>query len=271
MDEILDILYDYTIKNKLFDITAIDKILKLLLINNGFRDIISYEIVEKDSFNRILGEFNLHSVIYIYYGKLLKRIRQKAYLTKFDKKYNLSDIEITGQKNVFMINTLFHEVEHVKQLEMVKGIHNTTVERKLYQYEINFMRPHDDIFDTGIIKYCIKLIKCELIYNMNYCLSFMERMANIGALEQIKGLLIKLGSEFNDLYSVQGDVLDQYIIANYKYDLFGPTTKFISNLGFTKDFTKKDLVKIEETMNFDNRLRYGFMITEEEYKKRIRK
>lgn len=270
MDDILDIFIDYTYKNKVFDISAINKIFNILLVNHNFDGKITYVITKKKNIDNTLGEFDFNSTIYICYYEMLKRLRQKAYLSKFEKNDSLSNIEITGRKNAFILHTILHEIEHIKQIESVKDIRNKSLETKLYQYEINHMRPHDDILDIGIIKFYLKILRCNIVYKRDYHLSFMERMANINALEEIKNLLAKLGSELNNIYDAQSDMLNEYIVAEYKKNLIGPTTRFIYNLGYSRDFTQEDLLNINENFNFDNRLRYGFKITEEEYNKMLK-
>ncbi len=277
MDNVLDIFYEYSINNKLLDRKAISKILDIILKNNKFDDKILYIITKDSKFDitsmgncNILGEFDMDSIIYIYYWEMLKSIRKKKYLTNIDRKYELNNIEIMFKKNMLILQTLFHEVEHVKQLESVKNIYNNSIEGKLYQYEINYIYPHYDIFDKGIISYYSSLIKHEIIYNNNYNISFMERMANIKSLEEIYKLLLRLGNDYSKLYDIQREIIDDYMIKDYSNGLIGPTTRFISNLGYNRYFTKDDLLSITEKLDFDDRIIYGFQISEEEYKKRIK-
>lgn len=278
MDNVLDILYEYSINHRLLDRKAISRIMDIILKTNNYDNKISY-IISKDSkfdianwnSDSVLGEFDMKSTIYIYYWEILKSIRKKKYLSSIDRKYELSELEIAFKRNLLILETLFHELEHVKQLEIVRNIYNRSIEGKIYQYEINYMHPNIDIFDEGIFGYYALAVKHTLIYNRNYNLSFMERMANIKSLEEIYRLLLKLGNDYSKLYTIQGKIIDYYITREYENGLIGPTTKFITNLGYTSYFTKDDLLNIIKKLNLDDRIRYGFTITEEEYKKKIKK
>ena len=279
MDNVLDIFYEYSINHRLLDRKAISKILDIILKSNNLNKDISYIISKDSKFDitsmgncNILGEFDMDSIIYVYYWEILKSIRKKKYLSYIDRKFEFDNIEIMFKKNIFILQTLFHEVEHAKQLESTKDIFNKSIETRLYQYEINYMYPHYDIFDKGIISYYTALIKHEIIYNKNYNISFMERMANIKSFEEIYRLLLKLGNDYRKLYDIQREIIDDYMVKDYDNGgLIGPTTRFICNLGYTYYFTKDDLINMNEKLDFDERIRYGFRITEEEYKKKIKK
>lgn len=278
MDDILDILYDYSINNRIFDKEAISKILDVLLTINSFDDKISYLICKDDKTNLsntsnggVLGEFDMNSKIYIYYWEMLNAIRKNKYRTAIDEKYDLNSKETAFKKNMFILQTLFHELEHAKQAQIVDDMQDNSLEKKLYQFEINYVCVQDDVLSKGMLRYFITLFKHEFIYNMNYNISFMERMANIKSYEEICNLLLKLGNDFNKLYDIQKEVKDRFIVKDYKDGLIGPTTRFISNLGYTKYFTKNDLLEALSELSLDDRIRYGFRITEDEYTKKIKK
>lgn len=272
MDNILNIFYEYSINNKLLDKQAITKILDIILKELNFNNKIIYSISKDERFDlsniwnsNILAEFDFDSIIYIYYLEILKSIHKKKYLTKFD--INLNNTEISFKKNILIIETIFHEIEHVKQLEKIKDIYNGSIESELYRYEYDFLYPC--LEDESFITYHKDSIKRDIIYLKNYKYSFMERMANLNSSLIIANLLHNLGKDLNNLYNIQNTIMNYYLIKDYDNNLSGPTIKFITNIGYINDF--KEQIDTINNMSFEDRLKYGFMITKEEYLKKVKK
>ena len=88
MEEILKILYDYSINNKVLSKDAIGRILTIVLEINNLQNKISYEIINDEIIslqniwdnNNILAEFDMDTTIYIYYLEIFKSIyKNKTY------------------------------------------------------------------------------------------------------------------------------------------------------------------------------------------------
>ena len=277
MDNVLDILYEYSINHRLLDRKAISKIIEIILRDINLNKKINY-IISKDNrfdltnlFNsNILGEFDMDSTIYIYYWQMLKCIRNNRHLTKFDHYYELSNKDMMFKKNILILEAIIHEIEHVKQLQSMKDVYDHSFITNLYRYEYNYLSPDYNFLGTSFVGCCIDIFKRELIYHRNYSISFLERMAKINSLEEIYRLLFQLGKDYSNLYNIQRYVINDYMIREYSEGLDGPTTRLISNIGITRDFSIQDYYSIITNMSLDDRIRYGFKITEEEYKKKIK-
>lgn len=278
MDNVLDIVYEYSINHRLLDRKAISRILDIILKINEFDDRISYRITKDNKFDltnifdsNTLGEFDMNSMIYIYYQQMLKGIRKNKHLTKFDHYYELNNIDIMFKKNLFILETILHEIEHVKQLKTIKNLFEDSIEAKLYRYEYNYLSPCYDFFETGFVSFYIEIFKRELVYQRYYNISFLERMAKINSLEQIYKLLYQLGKDFSRLYGIQRYVINDFMMREYGDSLIGPTIRFMSNIGGMREFNLQGLPSVIDKMSTDERIRYGFNITDEEYKKRIKR
>ena len=97
----------------------------------------------------------------------------------------------------------------------------------------------------------------------------MERMANLNSSLIIANLLHNLGNDLNNLYNIQNTIMNYYLIKDYNNNLSGPTIKFITNIGYINDF--KEQIDTINNMSFEDRLKYGFMITKDEYLKKVKK
>lgn len=277
MDNVLDMLYEYSINHRLLDRNAVGKIIEIILRDINLSDKINYQISKDNKFDltnmfnsNILGEFNMNSTIYIYYWQMLKCIRNNKHLTKFDHYYELSNKDMMFKKNMLILEAILHEIEHVKQLQSIRDVYDHSFITNLYRYEYNYLSPNYDSLEIGFIGYCVDIFKRELTYHRYYNLSFLERMAKINSLEQIYRLLFQLGKDYSSLYNIQRYLINDYMIKEYSDSLDGPTTRLISNIGIIREFSKQDYPSIISNMSLEERIRYGFKITEEEYKKKIK-
>ena len=267
MNYVLEIFMDYTKRNRLLDEVAITRILRALITERNLEGDLSYVMSDRMPSDRTLGEYDYVSTIYMYYRMMQNRIQEKAYQTKFDKDYDFSSFEVMARKNLFILFTIFHEFGHVDQIHSLHDIYHPSLERDLYHYEINFARHHEDVFDVGILRLYLGILRRNFKYSRNYKLSFMERMANIQAFEEELEFLRKIGPECKNVSQVEKEVLDNYMSLQYKDSLEGPTTRFIKHLGYTKKITKEKIAELNQELPFEERFRYGFNLTEEEYQK----
>lgn len=270
MAEILKIFYDYSINNKVLSRDAIGKILEIVLNENNLQDKVFYEISKDEIIswqsiwnNNIIAEFDMDTTIYIYYLEIFKSIYKKKYLTKYDT--NLNETEHTFKKNAMIIETIFHEVEHAKQLMYIKNIYDGSLETQIYRYEYDFL------FSEDSYKNPFAYVKHNYIYQKNYDISFMERMANFNSYEKTSLLLKELGNIYHKLYESEVKMTDDFMLEGYKKSLLGPTLKFIRNIGYYDEFTNSGFIDEINNMPFINRFYYGLPITNEEYKQKVKK
>ena len=159
-----------------------------------------------------------------------------------------------------IIETIFHEIEHVNELVKIGDPYDGSIETQLYRYEYDYQFATDDLNP-------IEFLKRSIIFRRCYKISFMERMAEIVAFERTGELLTPLDGELAILKENESKIKDDFILKEYENGLSGPTTKFLSCINCLKDFNDSGYTHIVNRMPFEERLRYGFGITEAEYKK----
>ena len=268
--ELLDLLYNYTSNYQLFDFETVKTICNIIKEKNKLD--INYEINNDNKSSVLyehnnLGEYDLEKTIYIFYQEIINCINKGTFKKMYYDNYRLSPIETIMVNNINILETIIHETEHAKQIALIKNSNIDTVERTLYQYEYDFMAPDYDYSETSFIKYHYNIFKKYIIYSLNYNISFMERMANINSKEEIISLLKEFGNEFKSVLNIEKNILDYFMYEGYKYNINGPTNTFIYKIGASKDFREHGYYKIVQDMNFDTRYRYGFQLTDNEYKK----
>ena len=172
------------------------------------------------------------------------------------------------KKNILILETIFHEIEHVKQLEYIKDIYDGHIETQIYRYEYDYLYSPFELEEVGFFKYNFELLKRNIAYNKNYALSFMERMANLNSNDIMLSMLKSISETlYNNQQKIGNDILTKGYNDN---NLLGPTTKFIQNIGYRKEFMLMGYPELIANMSFEERLRYGFQITDEEYKKKVK-
>ena len=272
MDNILDILYTYSTNNKTLDEWAVKTMLIELLKDNRLDTFINYIIVNKKRLDtsfgtkHILGEYDFRDNIFIYLNEINKYINCNKWKTKYHKLYEYNDFYEYLAKNMVIIETIIHEVHHAKQAAMTQDIYDYSIEKQIVRYEIDYINPYFDIFDLNFIEFYFDYFKRKINYYHCYNISFMERMANNISLNKIKDIIIKLNLDNNFLYIVYDNILTTYLLKEYKNDLIGPTIKFMKRIGCTDEFNNSDVFDMIDSMEYNERIKYGLPITEDEYK-----
>ena len=120
MDNILDIIYTYSKNNRVLNEYAVRIILNQLLKDNKLDTFINYIIINKKRFDttldtkHIFGEYDFHDNIFIYLNEINKFIDSNKWKSKFHKEYELNNYYEYLGKNLFITETIFHEVHHAK-------------------------------------------------------------------------------------------------------------------------------------------------------------
>ena len=268
--DILNIIYNYSTNNKILDIDAIKEICTLIINNKHLNNNLSFITdINKSRLDKyVLGEYDMENTVYIYYNQIYSFLNSKIFKKKYLDKDNLTNTEITMLKNLHIIETILHELEHFYQTNKVKDNLDNSFEKILYQYEYNFMFPNINF--NNIFKFYFDIIKNFYLTHATYDISFMERMANINSKEQIIIILKKYNNEFNNVCHLKKKHLEQYKLNNYLKNIDGPTNIFLYKIGALPDFIKNNYDELVNSMSLKERYRYGFDLTDREFKKKIR-
>ena len=275
MNNILDIIYEYSIKNRLLDKNAINKILEILIKHNNLD--ITFNVNNNPFLLRekyTYGCLDRRKHIIIYMQSIKYGIKLNDYMSDFSLENNLTNFEKILRLNLFILLNILHEIEHAIQINICRNNDNSTLENKLIileeQYKIDYESILKFKFDNDFIKSFLSKVK---EYNMKdkligeyYYISLHERLADINAYDKILQLIQIIKDEIINLY----ELINLMSIENklqYYHMVNGPTIEFFSQIGLNNE-----LLSILNEYNIDNlpfeyRFKLGLPINNYEYQK----
>ena len=268
MENILDIIYDYSKKYKLLDEDAFNKIMDELFKINNLEEY-SFEIGStKNPFFRDLGDL-IGKDIFIFPKNIKNRINSNRYRIDSPLEETLPTFEKFLRMNTEMLLTCTHEVEHAIQDKAMRENNDDTLEKKLIRIEDSYLRNTEGklVFMNPIEKILLlipsyfEFKKLELAYERNYDISLMERLANLNSYEKIRDMLKQIKSELTTLPTLMDQVILTTQMETY-IDKWGPTLLF-----FDKLFLYNDKTAQYESLDFpyEDRIKYGLNLTDEEF------
>ena len=247
MDNVLKVIYDKSVNNEilcekdaynLLEFLTLEKQLTEYVTNIKFQPLRSNKIASYSAKEKIIN-INLESAYLI-----LSRLNLK----------NLTKIEISMYRNIFILQILLHELEHANQ------------ERLLY-------------LNNNLESFIINLSNCVdfSLQDRLYEFSPNERFAEINSFEDILNMIKQISKKMPDLNNVIQTEFMLRTIKGYHYKDSNITSPLIdfSELGNQKeqlecfDWFENDLrkcyINVSKKYNLANRKFYGFPISREEY------
>ena len=278
MDNILDVLYDCSKKRLLFDKEVVEKILHELICINSL-DFIDETIIDNkihivDLKNTTLGYFE-QDIIKIYYSILMNYIDSNYHLTDFKDESNLLISDCYFRDNLYILYIIFHEVEHAIDFKNYMDDDNESIRKILFGTEYYYFRNigynnnlsylHDYYFGDRCtlfseIIYYLYNNKENRKYMKNYYISFMERMANIGAYKKILLMIDKIKKDYSKVYELQNKILESTRYSDYYENKPGPTETMFSNIGMLSELRRINT----DSLSLDERIDFGLSLNEEE-------
>lgn len=272
---ILDVVDSYSKKKRLLDDKAIEKIFSIIKYENNLGSLVNS--IKVDHINdKTAASYLIESKkIVIDPGLILTRVYDDDYYAK----------------NLQILISLFHEMEHVNQRKMINKSYKPTfgeeTEREILKYALNFIRYKDKSYveltgeersyleklDIGKDKFKTKLSARQKSY---YNIDPAERLAQIKALKQAK-MMLSISSE-KDLYNKVGELYQKELLRGYRRPIgalcfYSPTYEFMRNMGFGEKIG--DLHNIEDEhriiLTNDRRLELGINVPDGEIIRRIKK
>ena len=119
MQEILDIVYNYSKNKKLLDNIAVTKIVNILLCLYQLDDSQTVDVRNKSHFMHMFNNtlaYHQRNKITIYLNKIYAYISRKDQFVSFK-----DDLSFYLRYNLFIVNTLFHEVYHAIEERKIKS------------------------------------------------------------------------------------------------------------------------------------------------------
>ena len=293
MDNILDILYEYSKQGKIADRTFMFEIIKIIRKRKHLEDYIT-KVVFKDINCKSTNHKDFVNVpmAYSMYDKqiLLDEVdilyfieTSIRYYDKFKKETN--NLERILFANSMVLHALLHEIEHANQ---IKKVNNNDFESKLIytclKNELDafkksklavFLMSSLGIYSDKNLENDIDILNdIEYHYDTLYP---TERMANIYAILSIRKMVDKIKGEIPFSYKLLANMEKEYLLLGYKYkdSLTYPTMNFIhdltnSDITWTDELINEDFYKSlesEKNSPLKKRLTLGIDITLDEYNK----
>lgn len=244
MENILKIIYDKSINNRIIDYNDISKILELLIIDKQLSNYILDIDIQPIRSNNLASYSNYSKIITIYSETIELMINNIE-----SNMLNTNKFENTLYKNLSLVQVILHEVEHANQQKIAYNENNL---------EAFILRLSD-------------LVKPE--YNEKlYEINPQERLAEINSYYSIIQIVNNYNS--NNLYFIS-EVLNTDLLKKqlrgYHYQNSTITVPIIDyfTLSNKSDFLNCfDLSQnVYENYDLNNRFKYGFPISINEYGK----
>lgn len=241
MESILKIIYDKTIANKILDLKDIEKILEILVVEKRLNDYILNISIQQIRGNNLASYSTYTKKITIYaemINQMVKDIEKNI--------LNINVFEATLYKNLLILQTLLHEVEHANQQKI--AYNDNTLEALIIRlsYLVN------NGYDENLYEYCpeerlAEIKTFEEIFILVSCVNKkLITLPNIIEMEKLKRQL--RGYHYKNNF-VTVPIVDYFTIGNKKELL---DTFDLSNVCL-KNYALND------------RCKYGFPISINEY------
>ena len=241
MLNILQIIYDRSINNKIINIKDIEKILELLIVHKSLNDYILNINIQPIRSNNLASYSTYDKIITVYIKTIeimIENIENNILINnKFEK---------TLYENLLILQIILHEVEHANQQKIVQ------CENNIEAFIIRLSNLVEDRYEGILYEYCpeerlaeIKsfdeLIKITKILNKNLLV-----LSELLSTERLKRLL--RAYHYKD-FSINVPIIDYFTI--------GKKIKVLNAFEFNDN--------IYELFSLDERFKYGFPISNDEY------
>lgn len=240
MENILKIIYDKTINNKILNIEDIDKIIELLVIEKNLNEyILNIDIQHIRSNN--LASYSNHTRKITIYMKMVEQMINDIE----NNILNTNNFETLLYKNLSILQILLHEVEHANQQNIAYN-HNT-LEALIIRLSYWVNNEEEKLYD-----YCPE-----------------ERLAEIKSFEEISTIIGYINKKVFLLPDIIENEKLKRQLSGYHYKNNFITIPIVDyfTLGNKKELLKHfDLSNAAlEKYTLTDRYKYGFPITINEY------
>lgn len=252
MENILKIIYDKSIDNKIISINDINKILELLIIEKQLSNYILNIDVQPIRSNILASYSNYSKKITIYSQTIelmLKNIETNI--------LNTNNFEKMLYKNLSLLQILLHEIEHANQTK------------------ISYT---DNTLEAFILRMAYTVNDCY--FETLYEYSPQERMAEIKSYKEIISLISFIENKLYNLPTILETEKLQRLLRGYHYNqgkISSPIITFFKQAGKESIlqsfdwYRLYDLNTVYTNYSINERFNYGFPISLDEYSNNIKK
>lgn len=292
MENILDLLYEYSKKGKQVDKEFIDKTIKIMIREKNLSDYIKKIRFENLSSCKINHGGKDTPMAYDTYAKeiLLDNNNIILFQKMLENLFQFKNFEQVLAINAILTQALLHEIEHANQLRK-SIIINEEFENLLldvnYHVDNEFFK-ESKISQLLILKMGIYL-NSQLSYNSNLQQKLntkfkksipIERMANIYSTQEVNDMLVQISKNecIENVTSLFDLLLAKFQLNGYNNNngiIMSPTKRYLEEvkklniIGMNEHFTEYfNMIMLKfQNASLENRLLLGLDISDEEYQK----
>ena len=283
-EKILELVYNYSIANKLADRSFIEKIIYIVVenenLNKYFKDLkaVDRRISEDDTVVELASYNPVTKIITIYAEAISRLLTENDY---FD--YYLQDIESIFNKNLKVAQVVLHELEHVEQCKIIDEKKDIESDILRVSMRSNIVLSDDgklarNLFNQGIeVEQIIKYVQeSQKRYRKGYEYAPEERLAEIKSYRKIINIIKPLEQYIPKINKIEECKYLSNLLRGYEeeYNLLAPTIGYfnycghsssLENFAWYLDDYMKCLEKSKEQYELLDRLKYGLPIEWNEY------
>ena len=241
MENILKIIYDKTINNKILNLNNIEKILELLVIEKCLNEYILNINIQQIRSNNLASYSSNTKKITLYTEMIEQMVKNIG-----NNILNTNIFETILYKNLSILQVILHEVEHANQQKIAYN------ENSLEALIIRMSYLVNSDYDNNLYEYCPE-----------------ERLAEIKSFEEINNLIGYINKNLISLpdiiemeklkrqlrgYHYKNDMVTIPIV---DYFTFGNKKNLLNAFDLSND--------VQEKYTLNDRFKYGFPISTNEY------
>jgi hypothetical protein len=252
MENILKIIYDKSLNNKIININDINKILELLIIEKKLGDYI-FDINVQPIRSNNLASYSYYSKNITIYSQTIETMLKNIEVNML----NLNDFEKKLYKNLALLQIILHEIEHANQAK------------------ISYT---DNTLEAFIIRISYTVSDCY--FESLYEYSPQERLAEIKSYREIISLMSYINNKLEKLPLILETEKLQRQLRGYHYSkeiISSPLITFFKQgkkeliLQSFDWYHTDSLNTVYNIYNLNERFNYGFPISLEEYSDNMKK
>lgn len=243
-EEILKLLYDYSLKGRIVDKKFIEKIIEIITLKRSLTNQVLDLKIEDTQEDLVLATYKHKEKIVVFYKNNINKMLEL--LKKYDCLF--TDFEKILYRNVFIIETILHEMEHAYQMKIINDLSNCNIDARLLRETFN-----ED---------CLN----EEIYLKYYRVIPLERLAEFNSWFTMVNILKSISKKVSSLYEFTATVFIEECLRGYEDN--NPSEEYFKSINKTKFYEsiKKELEKSSLRL----RVMYGMPIDLEEKHKLVR-
>ena len=250
MEKILEIVYNYSINNKILDIKSIERIVELIIDTRKLNNYVNNIVVESDNSKKLASYQNYLKQISInaqMIDIMLKRLEDNIIIeNSFEKLF---------YKNLSVLQVILHEIEHAYQ-EKIMLLENSL---EAFILRISYMVREED--SKRLYEYCLyeRLAEIKSFEMLSEIVSLdFKELKQVGCLVKNDKLQRMLrGYHYNGTEYINYPI-EEYLIGCNKKEL-------LNSFDWYSDDNESCIFNSSEKYKLYDRYKYGFPISKEEY------